>query len=628
VAQRAYSRQKSNVLDNLTGVLLTKEYDPDASQSYQITLKDQETAQTSVQTQEQEQVQVQTDAHPSSSRPRKEHCLWYWIQWVWDIDYLLYWTWTITCVFNFGVILSLDSLYIYIVLNYSGSTVTLTQVALALAKLAWNETLVFHLLFHVKSCLEMMKQGLCSLGRLCLCCGGSDCSSGSDADITTTGTSSAKQPKQRPSTLLTAQEQGRRLSVRDVTVLSFLSIINKIVAPCIAIALINSNCFYYALFAAPAVTADIEYCNTNVEGLPCVNILESAVNGRTYNPPFLYSYQCSSFFLTDYVPVFVYMFAFSSIFLPFVLFCLQNLHDLLAEEILLLSATNMNNPAGQSGGQQGKHSGHTSILIAWSAEANVSNNRGQDMDQDEEDEMHQHGRTTRGTLAPNQKTLGYWSTVTYNFLSDWLPQTWQCPHAVSTTKNDNRSRILMMVNTKQRIVIRINNHLAILVTFAVLFPPLAILDVISIGIITYFEERNTSRLLHHANMFQKHWLSERIERECHGMTNSFRYTIVLMMILAILLFAYFIFDTIEVSSLPSIIFICIFVSLWIGLYASIEHNNPALKVNGVTDDEEEEVLELDTFKTSLSNNSSLSAVNPMLIRDESIRADRFSSPIM
>lgn len=200
------------------------------------------------------------------------------------------------------------------------------------------------------------------------------------------------------------------------------------------------------------------------------------------------------FFLKDYVPVFVYMFAFSSIFVPFTLFLMQNLHDSLANEILYSQYVTLRGGSGD-------------------------------------------------TLRPSaSSTFNTKSTYLYLLLCDWLPQTWQCPHAVSSTKDENKSKWIMIVNTKQRTIIRINNHLAVLVSFAALYPPLAILAFISICILTYFEERNTARLLRHALLYQKKWLIRRINRECRGVANSFRYTTVWMMFLGSWLFAFFVFD--------------------------------------------------------------------------------------
>ena len=547
-----------------------------------------------------------------------------------SIDYLLYFTWIITLLINLIVMLSLDSVYIYIVLNYSGSTVTLTQLALAGSKLLWNETLVFHLLFQMKW-LFLFIQRSCIQGYITLCrvCCNDDNDDGNTIVNTNTNTNATDSANGGTGGTPTRRIPPHfQLSVRDVTVLSLISIINKIVAPCIAIALVNSNCFYNALFAAPAVTAEVKYCNTHIAGLSCVNLLASGENGKTYNPPFLYSYQCSSFFLTDYAPVFVYMFAFSSILMPFILFCLQNLHDSLADDILYANAhsanerdndndvNNNNNDNGENGeDSKEKRSVDNPIIGGNRREREISgasaSSSGSSILND----------SVRGTLAPRTKELSIWSRWLYKLLSDWLPQTWQCPHSVSTSKEENRSRLVMIVNTKQRTVIRINNHFALLLTFAILFPPLSLIAMISICILTYFEERNTSRLLHHAYLYKKVWLAERIERECNGIMNSFRYTMTLIILLSVLLFGFFIFDTIE-DSIPAWIFISVFLCIIIVLFIIMmkrisEREKITEAIDGMNDDD---VMELDTFKSSLIGsvpsmnemNDHHTAVNPMV----------------
>lgn len=371
----------------------------------------------------------------------------------------LYVSWSFALILNLSVMLCLDSVYVYIALTYSGTVTTITQLFLAMAKLVWNENLIFFLLYHSRYWTKYLWERY---------------------------------------TGVVTEDHVADLSVRDITVLSMISVVNKIVVPCIAIAVVNSNCFYNALYSAPPVTATFIYCDTRVPFNPCINLLASGENGETYSPPFQYGYQCSSFFLKDYVPVFVYMFAFSSIFVPFVLFCLQNLHDSFAHQILFSQYTQMHGVSRES----------LSTLNSLT-------------------------RIADGTRFRDL----------YILLCDWLPQTWQCPHAVSMSKDENKSKWIMIVNTKQRTVIRINNHIAILVSFAALFPPLSFIALVSICILTYFEERNTARLIKHALMYRKHWLIQRLDRECRGVANSFRYTSVWMLFLGSWLFAFFVYDT-------------------------------------------------------------------------------------
>ena len=91
------------------------------------------------------------------------------------------------------------------------------------------------------------------------------------------------------------------------------------IAPCLAITLVDSNCLS-ALWITPSeITSSYAYnicAQFNTTSKSCM--LESSLTSdNTFVPPFIYSYQCSSSLLVQYVPLFMAMYGVSGIIIPF-----------------------------------------------------------------------------------------------------------------------------------------------------------------------------------------------------------------------------------------------------------------------------------------------------------------------
>jgi Leucine-rich repeat (LRR) protein len=102
-----------------------------------------------------------------------------------------------------------------------------------------------------------------------------------------------------------------------------LVLLNVIVIPCLVVMIISPACFYDAITGSGLVTSSYEYgesCRTFFvyidEGTAtCANV-QTEVGTTTYTPPFTYSYQCSSSFVTSYAPTYVIMCIISGFLLP------------------------------------------------------------------------------------------------------------------------------------------------------------------------------------------------------------------------------------------------------------------------------------------------------------------------
>jgi Leucine-rich repeat (LRR) protein len=106
-----------------------------------------------------------------------------------------------------------------------------------------------------------------------------------------------------------------------------LVLLNVVVIPCLVVMVISPACFYDALKDPKAVTSSYKYGGQCLHfvwdinaatGLPFGECdgLQTLDGTTTYTPPFTYSYQCSSSFVTYYAPTFVIMCIISSFVLP------------------------------------------------------------------------------------------------------------------------------------------------------------------------------------------------------------------------------------------------------------------------------------------------------------------------
>jgi Leucine-rich repeat (LRR) protein len=106
-----------------------------------------------------------------------------------------------------------------------------------------------------------------------------------------------------------------------------LVLLNVIVIPCLVVMVISPACFYDALHRVKSVTSSYQYAGqcftfewvvdetTGEQTLACVDA-QIDTDTTTYLPPFTYSYQCSSSFVTYYAPTFTIMCLISGFLLP------------------------------------------------------------------------------------------------------------------------------------------------------------------------------------------------------------------------------------------------------------------------------------------------------------------------
>ena len=169
---------------------------------------------------------------------------------------------TVVSILNLVVVAALNGAYVYTILQYNGTVVTLVDICMGIFKSVWTnvvlvESIRFLEVFYIKSSTNLAV-------------------------------------------------------TRHISFLSFMSIMNNIVIPCLSLSVMNPNCFYNLMYARDIVALSYSiqhevfyYLSTSITTFyTSVDITYDST--LQYTPSYSYSYQCSAAILTTYVVIFLY----------------------------------------------------------------------------------------------------------------------------------------------------------------------------------------------------------------------------------------------------------------------------------------------------------------------------------
>lgn len=118
-------------------------------------------------------------------------------------------------------------------------------------------------------------------------------------------------------------DDGYRLTRRGGVLLQYTTtVFNGVLAPCAAVAITNPQCFLNVLFAPTPIVSSYQYeeCTsftiTQDHQILCSEYGLGQPVTTSFPPPFIYSFQCSSALLTNYVPVFMIQYAMAGVVFP------------------------------------------------------------------------------------------------------------------------------------------------------------------------------------------------------------------------------------------------------------------------------------------------------------------------
>eukprot|EP01031_Cornospumella_fuschlensis_P027828 gene27828-33606_t len=233
-------------------------------------------------------------------------------------------------IINGVVMLGADIVYVVVALNSKRGLVLLGEIAMAIFKLAWNETMLWRLIPLIKSALDSQDDNAAS---------GSDshhsAEGPSDSSPTSTPPVSPRSDVESPRATTATPPNPRKFSLfafislndvsydsADVPLISSLSQFNNIVIPALAIVCVSSDCFLTAIF--PTSTVQDSYFTSS-----CLILAVDRDTGNgvcldrvfapryvSYNPPFIYSYMCASSIVINYTPVYVFLFTICGVVIP------------------------------------------------------------------------------------------------------------------------------------------------------------------------------------------------------------------------------------------------------------------------------------------------------------------------
>jgi hypothetical protein len=294
----------------------------------------------------------------------------------------------------------------------------------------------------------------------------------------------------------------------DVSYLVFTMILNNVVIPCISIAIISSNCFYNALFAEPPHEETTVYtCNYYATlGIfkKCLSYT-SATEETSFNTPFYYRYQCGSAFVMNFVAVHIFMFIFVGLLVPLM------------------------------------------KLLMWALYQWCGNEYSRSKDGNQSDGVNANRNSFKRVLRYGLAAI---LPVT---LQDPLPlrsETEVIPSGIEEETITNNPTTLFAEDVrylyKEKLVVRLSAYLSIVLTFGVLFPPLAAIGSAAVLTTTYFEQFCISSFLSAMQADSEKYSSFRslIERDCYGIVRLWYGILWLLAPFASLLYAWIIFDTI------------------------------------------------------------------------------------
>ena len=332
-----------------------------------------------------------------------------------------------------------------------------------------------------------------------------------------------------------------------VLVQLILGLLNNIFIPCIVVAILSPLCFY-GLFNPPAVVHSY-YITTLCKStyFTDCNTKISVLQESSYTPPFIYSYQCSSAFITFYAPMFIYLAIIVSFITPTIkLLVLYSIHYMPLSEryknICYIILPKIMKPE--------QFIDNIAVYNNTTSSSNTINTRN------------------------DSKTTDNGSKTTTNN-----------SHTYNTNSIQGQASTTSTIFPADDYFVSILIYLSILFTFGVVFPPLAVAMCVTMLSVSWQTKLAVGKFLSEAERLQAPQLQEAIEQDCHRAVSVPRLRKALCMILCVCCSFYtlFLFDTlgdavgvgqaywtlIIMPLLPVCMYICHVMYVQWGIYSAI-----------------------------------------------------------
>jgi hypothetical protein len=259
---------------------------------------------------------------------------------------------------------------------------------------------------------------------------------------------------------------------------SVLLMFNNVVAPCLATAAADSSCFLNFFIGPAPLLTSFSYPQCVVYSLTSCAQTEEVTVQTDFNPPFIYSYQCSSAILTRYVPMFLLMYSFTGVVLPVIhALARANLKDLL--------------PGG------GKSAARTRTRTGSSLSPDID----------------------RSLAVDTEATSVYIIVKKVERYTMGIVSGMHWP--VEDIMSDEQREALVQYKIKS-ITCNVMGSFAVLLTFGLSFPPLAFIIMLSIFSSTKMLRRVIREHVAHCPAEYFDFLRKCLERESYGLSTMLR----------------------------------------------------------------------------------------------------------
>lgn len=410
---------------------------------------------------------------------------------------------------------------------------------------------------------------------------------------------------------------------RRIFFLTHLLIFNNVLAPFLAALCITPDCFYYLLVTPPTVGAsytviicDEEVGSYVIEGR-CISRTEITQN-LSYDPPFLYTYQCSSNLLPTFIAFYLYRYFFTAVALPLIRLGIKYFQEWYffrygPDKIFYLLCSSLLTPHRIISSPEDTTK-EIQVIEKESSSTQI------ELSDVEQSEVHIETIHSEEFKTPPQISSSRYRKSTVDEV---------------TKINQSFFEKRQFIN-RDYIVLPIISEFTVFFTFGTIFPPLAVVVCYAIFITTYFIQLTIGRVIVISRI--QHGLKRymlRVDEECRNFRRLFLQSIPSISILASFFWGFFLFDILgdEISNLSSlwILFVMgmtpIFIYLLEGLvnYCLNWNERSRRKKNDKGDDVRESEMELAPSSVTSPGIQEISGpemVSPISPKDSFVEGER------
>jgi hypothetical protein len=340
----------------------------------------------------------------------------------------------------------------------------------------------------------------------------------------------------------------------------FVALSNNIAIPCVVVSVISPNCFYNVFDPAAPVHSKYDFLKCQLQSFSECILYVPQIASTSYNPPFTYSYQCSSSFITYYAPAFVYLCITVTVLTPALMMTLARLHKhatpgtswfrcldtvlpRIWKPVCALPAAVMSSPTADG----------TTTLSSLTSGTGLSEASSEVSAYQPYPPLKQHpdqaGRASGvadmedGSFDLRHKNSGYYNQSSLH--SSLATSGHRSPRETRAPAEEDALDPFQSHFDANLVLVTLLTLLGILLTFGALFPPLAVALLITILAVVYLSKLKIGRFLTQARVENRPDLAMIIEKECRsvGSTDNVVQSVWLLVLFCCWFYSLFLFDT-------------------------------------------------------------------------------------